>query len=117
MKKSDMDKFYKKYEPAVKKTGAQLAKVLKTAESDISKMYKIAHTHVELQMKNLQKEKLYHELGKYVAESLMKGDFTVDSLDKYKKKLTSLNSAGDKMKKKLSRISKARKKKSEKAQT
>jgi len=67
-------------------------------------MYRIAQAHVEIQMKNLQKEKLYHELGKYVAGKLAKGEFDVPELEKYKKQLFRIDSEGAKVKKKLSRI-------------
>lgn len=113
MKKNDMNKFIKKYQPIVKKTGEQLAKAVKVAEEDISKLYRIAQTHVEIQMKNLQKEKLYHEIGKYVAEELKKEEFDSSCLEKYKKRLEKIDSEGAKMKKKLSRINKAGKKKIE----
>jgi hypothetical protein len=104
MKKNDFDKLVKKYEPVIKKTRTQLAKAVKSAEEDISKMYKIAGTHVEIQMKNLQKEKLYYELGKYVAERLEKGGVNISGLEKYKKRLDTLNTEGAKMHRKLSRI-------------
>ncbi|MFH1797756.1 MAG: hypothetical protein ABH844_00185 [Candidatus Omnitrophota bacterium] len=111
MKKTEMDSFMKKYQPIVKKTGEQLAKVAKTAEEDISKLYRIAQTHIEIQMKNLQKEKLYHEIGKYVAEQLKKEDFDISILQKYKARLEKIDSEGAKMRKKISRIAKAGKKK------
>lgn len=114
MKKNDFDKMVKKYQPVVKKTGEQLSKALKAAEEDVAKMYKIAQVHVELQMKNLQKEKLYHEIGKYVAEKLIKGNLDEAGLEKYKKKILKLNSEGSKVKKKLSSISKKKSTKSAK---
>ena len=116
MKKTDMDKMVKKYQPLVKKTGEQLSKAVKVAEKDISKMYKIAQAHVEIQMQNLQKEKLYYELGKYVAGKLMKGDIEIAGLEKYKKSLSKINAEGAKKHRELSRIGspKTAKKKSSK---
>jgi len=111
MEKNEFNKFVEKYQPVVKKTGEQLSKVLKTAENDLSKMYKLAQTHVELQLKNLQKEKLYHDLGKYIAGELLKESFN-PKLDQYKKQLIKMNSDGEKMKRKLSGINKTAKKKS-----
>ena len=111
MNKKDIDKMFKKYQPVVKKTGKQLSKAIKTAEEDVSKMYRIAQAHMEIQLKSLQKEKLYHELGKYVAKQLEKESLNLDSLDKYKKRLDKLTSEGDKVKKKLSRVNTVRKKK------
>lgn len=104
MKKTDLNKLLKKYQPVVKKTGEQLAKAVKIAEDDISKMYKVAQAHVEIQMKNLQKEKLYHELGKEVARRLAKEELDIPGLEKYKTRLSKINTEGEKMKKKLSRI-------------
>jgi hypothetical protein len=104
MKRSDFDKVIKKYEPVMKKTGEQLAKAMKSAEKDVSKMYKVAQTHVEIQMKNLQKEKLYYDLGKYVAARLVKGDIEIAGLEKYKKSLSTIESEGRKIKGRLSRM-------------
>jgi len=111
MKKTDFNKMMKKYQPVAKKAGDQLTKAMKSAEEDISKMYRIAQAHVEIQMKNLQKEKLYHEIGKYVAGKLMKEDLNVSGLERFKKRLVQIDSEGEKMKKKLSRISKVRRRK------
>ncbi|MFH1395158.1 MAG: hypothetical protein ABIH09_03280 [Candidatus Omnitrophota bacterium] len=109
MKKTDVHKLLKKYQPVIKKTGKQLSEVAKTAEEDISKIYKIAHTYVEMQMKNLQKEKLFHEIGKDVAGKMLSGKIDVPELEKYKTRLVAIDSAGSKMKKKLSRIGKIKK--------
>ncbi|MGD2278531.1 MAG: hypothetical protein PVH45_00370 [Candidatus Omnitrophota bacterium] len=114
MKKNELDKMLKKYQPAVKKAGNQLQKAMKTAEEDISKMYRIAQTHVEIQMKNLQKEKLYYELGKYVAGKLMKGNIEIEGLERYKKSLNKINAEGARMQRKLSGIGKVSKKKASK---
>ncbi|MFH1837010.1 MAG: hypothetical protein ABH862_02690 [Candidatus Omnitrophota bacterium] len=110
MEKKDIDKMVKKYQPMVKRTGEQLAKALKAAEKDVAKMYKIAQVHVELQMKNLQKEKLYHEIGKFVAERLVKGDLDLLALDKYKKSILEIDSEKEKVKNKLTDAEKKGKK-------
>jgi len=106
MEKSEVNKLLKKYKPVMQKTGKQMSKIAKSAEEDISKVYKIAHTYVEMQMKNIQKEKLYHEIGKFVAGKLLSGKLDIPELEKYKRRLTAINLQGSKMKKKLSRISK-----------
>ena len=114
-KQSDFNKIVKKYQkryqPAMKKTGEQLAKAMKTAEKDIAKMYKVAQTHIELQLKHLQKEKLYHEIGKYVSQQLKNESSTAPGLEKFKKQLDKIDSDDARIKKKLSRMSKTRKKK------
>lgn len=109
MNKTDLNSLFEKYQPLFKKTGEELSKVVKKAEEDVSKMYKIAQSHVEIQMKNLQKEKLYHEMGKYVAEQLMKNEFDTAGLEKYKKSLEKIDSEGAKIKNKLARITKSQK--------
>jgi len=114
MKKEDFSTIMKKYEPVVKKTGEQLSKVVKAAEEDISKMYRIAQNHVEIQMKNLQEEKLYHELGKFVAKKILAGDDNFKDLEKYKTRLDKIESGRKKIKNKLTRISSLRVKKSQK---
>ncbi len=109
MKKTDVDKLLKKYQPVMKKTGKQMAKIVKVAEEDISKLYRIAHTYVEMQMKNVQKEKLYHEIGKDISDKILTGKLEIPELDEYKKRLADISSKGSKMKKKLSRITKINK--------
>ncbi len=109
--KIDFKKLMKQYEPAMKKTGDQILKAVKKAEDDISKMYRITQTHVEIQMGNLQKEKLYHELGRVVAGMILRGEIANPVFDKYKKNLEKINNDNEKMHKKLSRVAKARKKK------
>jgi hypothetical protein len=106
MDKKDLDKLYKKYEPVLKKTGDQLSKAMKAAEKDVAKMYKIAQTHVEIQMGNLQKEKLYHSIGKDVAAGIMKGTIDIPGMEKYKKELNKLNLENEKRKKSLEKKSK-----------
>ena len=106
MKKTDFDKMMKKYQPVMRKTGKQLAKAVKVAEEDIAKMYRAVQIHVEIQMKNLQKEKFYHELGKYVAGKLADESFAFPGLEKYKKRLEKINAEGENIKKKLKSIGK-----------
>ncbi|MFH1411812.1 MAG: hypothetical protein ABIG55_04115 [Candidatus Omnitrophota bacterium] len=105
MKKKDIDKMIKKYQPVVKRTGEQLSKALQAAEKDVAKMYKVAQIHVEIQMKNLQKEKLYYEIGKCVAEKIGKGGVNAEDLEKYKSRIMKMDSEGESVRKKLSRMS------------
>ena len=106
MKKDDLSKLYKKYEPALKKTGVQLSKVIKTAEEDVVKMYKVAQNHIEIQMKNIRKEKIYYDLGKVVAKKLLKGEIDFSGSDKYKKDLEKLDEENSKIQKKIKAIGK-----------
>ena len=108
-KKKNMDNLVTKYEPVLRKTGDQLAKAVKVAEKDLSKMYQKVQTHIEIQMKNLKKEKLYYDIGKYVADRLEKGELDAKALDKFKKELEKIDNEGKKMKKKLKEIDKKKK--------
>ena len=110
-KKTDLDKIIKKYQPVMKKTGQQLSKAVKAAEEDIAKMYRIAQAHMEIQVTNLQKEKIYHDIGREVAAKIMKEEVDIPSLEKYKKKLSKLDLEATKKKKAISKLSKSRKKK------
>ncbi len=111
MKRSDIDKMVQKYQPAVKRTGEQLNKAVKAAEEDIARMYRIAQAHVEIQMTNLQKEKLYHDIGKEVALKFMNGEIDMPGLEKYRKKLQKLDLANEKKKKTISAVKRSKKKK------
>ena len=106
VKKTDIDNLVTKYQPALKRTGDQLAKAVKVAEKDLSKMYQKVQTHLEIQMKNLKKEKLYYSIGKYVADRLENGKLEMTNLDKFKKELAKIDSEGKKMQKKLKAIDK-----------
>jgi uncharacterized Fe-S cluster-containing radical SAM superfamily enzyme len=106
----EMDKLVKKYQPAVKRTGEQLSKALKVAEEDISKMYKISQLHIEAQMKNVEREKLFHDLGKDVAPRLLNGELEGMGLEKHRKHLEKIYARGEKLKKAIVRA--GRKKKS-----
>jgi hypothetical protein len=104
VKKTDIDNLITKYQPVLKKTGDQLSKAVKTAEDDIAKLYQKVQTHLGIQMKNLKKEKLYYDIGKYVADHLEKNDFDQKIFNKFKKELTKIDSEGRKMQKKLKSI-------------
>ncbi len=109
--KVDFNKLLKQYEPAMKKAGEQLSKAVRSAEKDIAKMYRLAETHVEIQMGNLKKEKLYYEIGKDVASRIDKGGLTEVDLDKYRKRLGKIESEVSKKRKSLSKAGKTAKKK------
>ncbi|MBD3296135.1 MAG: hypothetical protein GF392_02055 [Candidatus Omnitrophica bacterium] len=110
----EMDNLVKKYQPAVKRTGEQLSKALKVAEEDISKMYKMSQLHIEAQMKNMEREKLYYDLGKDVAPKLLNGELEGMGLDKHKKHLEKIYARGEKLKKAIVRQGKKKGKPSKK---
>lgn len=100
----DVKGLAKRYEPVAKQTGKQLQKAMNAAGKDLEKMYKIAHGHFDVQLKHVQKEKVYHELGKYVAERLKSGKLKVTDLEKFKKKIDGLDAEEGKIMKKISSI-------------
>jgi hypothetical protein len=108
-KKSDLSALVKQYEPVVKKAGDQISRAMKAAEKDIARMYRVAETHVEIQMKNLQKEKLYYDIGKEVSCKIMKGGISEADIEKFKKKINKIDAEAAKKKKQLSKVGKAAK--------
>lgn len=109
--KVDFGKLLKQYEPAMKKAGEQLSKAMKSAEKDVAKMYRLAETHVEIQMGNLQREKLYYDIGKDVASKISKGGLTEEDLEKYRKRLGKIEFEVARKRKSLSKAGKTAKKK------
>ncbi|MDP8298595.1 MAG: hypothetical protein P9L88_01625 [Candidatus Tantalella remota] len=116
--KSELSKNLKKLEPVAKKAEKQLAKAFKVAKDESAKMLRVAQAQIDIQMKNLQKEKIYHEIGKYIAAELMKGKLDMPGLDKYKKRIEKIDSViksdQKKVKKEMTRKAKPRVKSSKK---
>lgn len=106
-KKNDLSALVKQYEPVVKKAGEQISKAMKAAEKDIARMYRVAETHVEIQMKNLQKEKLYYDIGKEVSDKIMKGGISEADIEKFKKKINKIDAESAKKKRQLAKVGKA----------
>jgi len=111
MKKTDFNDIIKKYQPVMQKTGEKLSQALKIAEKDISKVYNLTQKHISIQLKNLQKEKIYHELGKYVAKKLISNDLDISSLDIYKERIMKIEKENENLKKELKKQDKSNKKK------
>ena len=109
--KEDMGNIIKKYQPSVRKTGKQLAKAVKAAEEDIARMYRVAQAQVEIQMTNLQKEKLYHAIGKEAAGMMLKGELEIPVFDKYIKKLKTLDTTTQEKKNAIIAIGRSKRKK------
>ena len=109
-KKTDMNKMLEKYRPALEKFGDEMGKMAKKGEAGVVKMSKLVKIQLDMLGLTLQKEKLYYEIGKEVAEKLLKGDISLPGLDKYKKRLEKVEVEGAKKKRSLSRAGGARKK-------
>ena len=105
-KKNDMNTIMEKYRPMLQKFGDDLGKAAKKGEKAAVRMSKVLKIELDMLGTNLQKEKLYHELGKHVAKKLADESFDLPGLEKYKKRLEKINSEGESMKKKLKSIGK-----------
>ena len=115
--KKDMDNIVKKYRPGVKKAGEQLAKAVREAEDEMARMYRMAYAQVEIQMTNLQKEKLYHVIGKEVSGMMLRGELEIPVFDKYIEKLKALDTATQKKKNAIIAIGRTKKKKKRSSRT
>ncbi len=113
-KKNDLNKAVEKYGPMLKKFGEEIGEAAKKGEEGVIKMSKLLKIQFDIMGLALQKEKLYYEIGKEVAGKLLTEEMDLSSLDKYKKRLSKVNSEGTKMKKTLSRAGEVRKKKTAK---
>ena len=111
-KKTDLNKVLEKYQPMLKKFGDEVGEAAKKGEEGLVKMSKLLKLQLDVMGLTVQKERLYHELGKEVAKRLAKGATDIAGLDKYKKRLEKIMAEGEKAKKTISRVKKIRKKKS-----
>ncbi len=109
-KKTEMNKMLDKYGPMLKKLGDDLGDVAKKGEEGVIKISKVLKIQMDMLGVSLQREKLYYEIGKEVAAKMLEGDEDLSSLNKYKKKLSKIQSEGEKKKKTLSRVVKPAKK-------
>ena len=111
VKKNDMNKVIDKYRPMLKKFGDEVGVAAKKGEENVVKMSKMLKIQIDMMGVSLQKEKLYHDLGKEVAEKIVKGEIDIPGLAKYKNMLKKFKSDGMKMKKDLTKVSRAKAKK------
>ena len=110
VKKNDLNKSFERFGVMMKRFGDDLGRAAKKGEKEVVKMSKRFKIQLDLMGVALQKEKLYHEIGKEVSEKLLKEELDISGLDKYKKRLVKFDAEGKKMKKALSRGSGTRKK-------
>ena len=98
----------KQYGPVLKKLGEDLDKGAKRGKEEVIKMSKLVGIQMDILSLALQKEKLYYDIGKEVAEKIVAGTIEIPGLDKYKKRLSSIETKREKDKKTLSRVGKVR---------
>ena len=91
----------------LKKFGDEVGDAAKKGEEGVVKMSKLLKLQIDVMGLTVQKEKLYHELGKEVAEKLMKGQTEITGLEKYKKRLDKIMVQGEKAKKTISKVKKS----------
>jgi len=106
VKKQDIDKVMEKYKPVLKKFGEDVGKAAKKGEENVVVMSKLMKIQLDLASMSLQREKLYYDIGKEVADKLMKGTLNIEGLEKYKTKLSKIKTDGDKKRKAISRVKK-----------
>jgi len=103
-KKGDMKKVIEKYGPMMKKFGNEVGEAAKKGEESLIMMSKVLKIQMDILGGTLQKEKLFHEIGKDVAAKLLKGSIDLPGMDKYKKRLLEIDAEGRKKKKAISRV-------------
>jgi len=113
-KKNDMEKLLDKYGPVMKKFGNELGEAAKKGEESLVMMSKMLKIQMDIMGGTLQREKLYYNIGKEVAQKIMKGTLEPDSLEKYKKQLAKIASEEEKKKKAMSRVKSSGKSKKKK---
>ncbi|GEM_PF-706952 len=114
-KKHDESKILEKYGPMLKKFGSEVGEAAKRGEESLVTMSKLLKIQFDMLGVSLQKEKLYYEIGKEVAEKMIKGTLKIEDLAKYKKPLAEIQAAREKKKKAMSKVKSAGKKKPKKA--
>jgi len=114
-KKHDESKILDKYGPMLKKFGSEIGDAAKRGEESLVTMSKLLKIQFDMLGVTLQKEKLYHEIGKEVAEKIIKGTLKMDDLEKYKKPLAAIQAESENKKKAMSKVKSAGKKKPKEA--
>lgn len=109
-KRNDVSKMLEKYRPALEKLGSEVGKKAKKGEESLVTMSKLLKIQFDILGVTLQREKLYYDIGKDVADKLAKGAAEITGLEKYKKQLAKLQAEDTKKKKAMSKVKSAGKK-------
>ena len=113
-KKTDINQMLEKYGPMLKKFGNEVGAAAKKGEENVVIMSKLLKIHLDIVGATLQKEKLYYDIGKEVADKLMKGSLSIEGLEKYKKALQKMQKEKEKKKRAMSNVKLVSKKKTRK---
>ena len=110
--KKDKKDLMEKYGPMLKRLGEDLDKGAKRGKEEVIKMSKLVGIQMDILSLALQKEKLFYDIGKEVAEKMLKDVEAFPELGKYRKRLSSIETKSEKDRKTLSRVGKTRKNRS-----
>ena len=104
VKRNDLSKVMEKYGPVMKKFGNEVGEAAKKGEKSLVMMSKILKIQMDILGDTLQRERLYHEIGKDVAAKLLKGSLDIPGMDKYKKRLDRIQSEEKKKKRAITQV-------------
>ena len=103
--------FVKLMEQARKKAksvGKELGILAKKSEKEIVKASKLGKIQLDMVGLNMQKEKLYYDIGKKVISLKAKKNLDIPGLENYWKKMRRLNAGTRKKKRELSTVRKSK---------
>ena len=112
-KKADLQKDFTKLlnqtKERVKEFGKEVGVLAKKSEKEIIKASKVGKTQLDIIGLNMQKEKLYYDIGKKVASLNAKKKLDIEALEPYWKKLHKLAKDARSKKRELSFARKTKK--------
>jgi hypothetical protein len=109
-KKNDLSKVMEKYGPVMKKFGNEVGEAAKKGEESLVMMSKVLKIQMDILGGTVQRERLYHEIGKEIAAKLQKGTLDIPGMDKYKKRLDKIQAEEQKKKKAMTKVKNSGKK-------
>ncbi|KJJ84651.1 hypothetical protein OMAG_001484 [Candidatus Omnitrophus magneticus] len=107
--KKNTNNLMEKYGPALKKFGQDLSEAAKKGEESFSVLSQTVKMQLDILGVTFQKEKLYYEIGKEVANKLLTDTLDVEDLGKYKKELIKLQLVSKKKKEAIAKINASKK--------
>lgn len=105
----DFNKMFDQAKEKFMKFGKDLSVLAKKSEKEIVKASKTGKIQIDIVGLNVQKEKLYYDIGKKVVSLKAKKSLNIPELESYWKQLRKLETDARKKKKDLSTVRKAEK--------
>ena len=105
----ELNKFLDQAKEGFKKFGKEVTVLAKKSEKEIVKASKLGKIQLDILSLNMQKEKLYYDIGKKVVSLSNSKDFDIPAIDSYLKKITKIELNAKKKKKELSSVGKPKK--------